>query len=53
MNERFVCVRLPYKVDFVRKRHRTPDFASFWDDGVVLKDPHTCTFSRQRPTTLE
>jgi hypothetical protein len=36
MNERIVRVRLPFKVDFVRKRHRTPDFANFWDDDVVL-----------------
>jgi hypothetical protein len=36
MNERLVPVRLPYKVDFVRKRHRNPDFANFWDDAVVL-----------------
>jgi hypothetical protein len=36
MNERIVRVRLPFKVDFIRKRHRTPDFANFWDDDVVL-----------------
>jgi hypothetical protein len=35
MNERLVPVRLPYKVDFVRKRHRNPDFANFWEDAVV------------------
>jgi hypothetical protein len=35
MNERLVPVRLPYKVNFVRKRHRTPDFANFLDDAVV------------------
>lgn len=36
MNERIVSVRLPFKVDFVRKRQRTPDFANFLDDNVVL-----------------
>jgi hypothetical protein len=23
-------------VDFVRKRHRTPDFANFWENAAVL-----------------
>ena len=36
MNERIVSVRLPFNVDFVRKRQRTPDFANFLDDNVVL-----------------
>jgi hypothetical protein len=36
MNERIVRPRLPYKVAFVRKRHRTFEFANLQNDRAVM-----------------